>query len=175
MAVFLRGMPNLLPNAARTVIRTGFRLFVLSVLVESVEASPERAATLEAIRLLENPRSLSRPGPGGELGPWQFKAETWRMHSRQPFAVALNREEAFRVACQHYDWICRGLAKARKPQDAYHVALAWNSGLYAVLRGQAPSRAHRYAERAANLAEALRQGPRVAVRDVSPPVVARVP
>lgn len=167
-------MPKLPPSPARALLRTGLRLFVLSVVVESVEASPERAATLEAIRLIENPRNVSRPGPGGELGPWQFKAETWRMHSTRPFAKALDREESFRVACQHYDWICRGLAKAKKPQDAYHVALAWNSGLYAVLRGQSPGRAHRYAERAANLAEALRYGPLVATHAPSPPALARV-
>lgn len=168
-------MPKLPPTPLHAVLRTGLRLFVLSVVVESVEASPERAATLEAIRLIENPRNLSRPGPSGELGPWQFQADTWRMHTKRPFADALDREEAFRVACLHYDWICRGLAKAKKPQDAYHVALAWNSGLYAVLRGQSPARAHRYAERAANLAETLRHGSRVAAHDPSPPAMARVP
>ncbi|MBM3865004.1 MAG: hypothetical protein FJ381_03780 [Verrucomicrobia bacterium] len=168
-------MPKLPPSSARALLRTGLRLFVLSVVVESVEASPERAATLEAIRLIENPRNLSRPGPGGELGPWQFKAETWRMHSTRPFADALDRKEAFRVACQHYDWICRGLAKAKKPQDPYHVALAWNSGLNAVLRGQSPGRAHRYAERAANLAETLRHEPLVAAHDPSPTALLRGP
>ncbi len=168
-------MPYLPQIAAGAALRTGLRLFVLAVVVESVEASPERAATLEAIRLIENPRNLSRPGPGGELGPWQFKADTWRMHTTRPFTDALDREEALRVACRHYDWICRGLAKAKKPQDAYHVALAWNSGLYAVLKGQSPARAHRYAERAANLAETLRQGPLMAAHDPSPPVMARVP
>ena len=168
-------MPKLPQSPACAVLRTGLRLFVLSVVIESVEASPERAATLEAIRLIENPRNLSRPGPGGELGPWQFKADTWRMHTTRPFTDALDREEALRVACRHYDWICRGLAKAKKPQDAYHVALAWNSGLYAVLKGQAPARAHRYAERAANLAETLRQGPLMAAHDPSPPAMARVP
>jgi len=168
-------MPKLPQSPACAVLRTGLRLFVLSVVVETVEASPDRAATLEAIRLIENPRNVSRPGPGGELGPWQFKAETWRMHTGRPFADALDRDEALRVAGRHYDWICRGLAKARLPQDAYHVALAWNSGLGAVIRRQAPSRAHRYAERAANLAETLRQGSLVAAHDPAAPTLARVP
>ncbi|MEY3609260.1 MAG: hypothetical protein RLZZ447_2048 [Verrucomicrobiota bacterium] len=168
-------MPKLPPSPTRVLLRNALRFVFLSVMVESIEASPERAATLEAIRLIENPRNVSRPGPGGELGPWQFKAETWRMHSTRPFAAALDREEALRVACLHYDWICRGLAKAKLPQDAYHVALAWNSGLNAVLRRQAPTRAHRYAERAANLAETLRQGPLLAAHDPSPPAMARVP
>ncbi len=145
------------------------------MVVATAAASTDRAATLAAIRLIENPRNVSRPGPGGELGPWQFKAETWRMHSTRPFTDALDRDEALRVAGRHYDWICRGLAKARLPQDAYHVALAWNSGLGAVIRREAPSRAHRYAERAANLAETLRQGPLLASTDGSPPAMAHVP
>ena len=168
-------MPKLPQSPACAVLRTGLRLFVLSMVVETVAASPDRAATLEAIRLIENPRNVSRPGPGGELGPWQFKAETWRMHSTRPFTDALDRDEALRVAGRHYDWICRGLAKARLPQAAYHVALAWNSGLGAVIRREAPSRAHRYAERAANLAETLRQGPLLASTDGSPPAMAHVP
>ena len=148
-------MPKLPQSPACAVLRTGLRLFVLAVVVESVEASPERAATLEAIRLIENPRNVSRPGPGGELGPWQFKAETWRMHSTRPFTDALDRDEALRVAGRHYDWICRGLARAGLPQDAYHVALAWNSGLHATVHRRSPARARRYAERVANLAASL--------------------
>ena len=111
-----------------------------------------RWATLEAIHHLENPRNLSRPGPAGELGAYQFRSATWRMHTTRPFQQALNREASDVVAVKHYDWLKRGLEKAGLPATPYNIALAWNGGLSAVLAGRAPSIAHDYASRAANLA-----------------------
>ena len=120
-------------------------------------AASDRDATLEAIRNLENPRNLTRPGPRGELGAYQFRAETWRMHTAEPFARALDRASSDRVAERHYEWIRRGLARAGLPASPYNIALAWNSGLGAVVSGRAPRVAHRYAERAENLAAVLQQ------------------
>lgn len=123
---------------------------------------PERRATLEAIHHLENPRNLTRPGPRGELGAYQFRAATWRMHTTLPFARAVEREISDEVAVKHYEWIRRGLEAARMPATPYNIALSWNGGLWAAVHGKSPRTAHRYAERAANLAAALRQEHRLA-------------
>lgn len=136
-------------------------LLMLCVGVLAVGAT-DRHSTLEAIRNLENPRSLTRPGPRGELGPYQFRAATWRMHTALPFAHALDRETSDRVAVQHFEWIKRGLAEAGLAVTPYNIALAWNGGLAAAVAGKSPRVAHRYAERAANLAGALHAEQRVA-------------
>ena len=135
----------------------------------------ERAETLQAINWVENPTNHTRRGAKGELGPYQFRVQTWRMHTRRSFDQAVVREHADEVAVRHYEWIRRSLRESGIDPSPFNVALAWNSGLYAVLRGQSPARAHRYAERAANLAETLRHGPLVAAHDPSPPALARVP
>jgi hypothetical protein len=46
----------------------------------------------------------------------------------------------------------RRLEEAGLPASAYNIALAWNGGLSAAVRGRSPRAAHRYAQRAANLA-----------------------
>jgi hypothetical protein len=43
------------------------------------------------------------------------------------------------------------------PVSPYHVALAWNGGLAATVRGHVPAAAHNYAERVNNLAVQLGQ------------------
>lgn len=114
-----------------------------------------RWATLEAIHHLENPRNLTRPGPKGELGAYQFRASTWRMHTTVPFARAINREESDVVAVRHYEWLRRELERAGVPATPYMIALAWNGGLDGAISGRAPAIAHDYARRAVNLAESL--------------------
>jgi hypothetical protein len=126
--------------------------FVISV--ASAHAS-NRSAFLEAIHQIENPRDLTRPGPCGELGAYQFRASTWRMHTSTPFELALDRSTSDQVAVQHYEWLKRGLEAARMPATTYNMALAWNSGLAAAVNGKSPRSAHRYAQRATNLASAL--------------------
>ncbi len=111
-----------------------------------------REHTLEAIHQLENPRNLTRPGPCGELGAYQFRAATWRMHTNVPFSQALDRTVADDVAVRHYEWLRRGLEAARVPVTPYMIALAWNGGLTAAVAGRAPRVARDYAQRAANLA-----------------------
>ena len=111
-----------------------------------------RWATLEAIHRLENPRDLTRPGPCGELGAYQFREQTWRMYTRVPFVRALDRSASDDVAVKHYDWLKRSLENAGVPATTYTIALAWNGGIGAVVRGTAPAAARDYAERAANLA-----------------------
>lgn len=158
------------PRSATFVARLPGALCLLLVLGCAVVSASERAAVLEAIHQLENPRNLARPGPRGELGAYQFREATWRMHTALPFARAIERACSDHVAVLHYDWLRRGLERAGLPATAYHVALAWNSGLYATVSGRAPRAAHRYAERAANLAVALDKERRLAAQSPNLPV-----
>lgn len=139
-------------------------LFTGAAVGEASGSEAERTATLEAIHQLENPRNLTRPGPHGELGAYQFRVSTWRMHTAEPFQRALERAVSDEVAIRHYEWIKRGLQAARRPVTPYMIALAWNGGLTAAIRGRAPRAAHDYASRAVNLATVLRQEARPAYR-----------
>lgn len=134
----------------------GVLLFVLFVGAAGAFAS-SRWATLEAIHNLENPRNLTRPGPKGELGAYQFRVSTWRMHTSVPFHQALDRRTSDIIAVQHYEWLKSGLESARLPVTPYNIALAWNGGLSAAVAGRSPRVAHSYAERAANLAATFEQ------------------
>jgi hypothetical protein len=113
----------------------------------------ERWATLEAIHQLENPSNRVSPGALGELGPYQFRESTWRMHTTAPFSRALDRRDADAIAVKHYDWIKSELERRGAPVTPYNVALAWNGGIKAVFEGDPPSGAVDYATRASNLAE----------------------
>jgi hypothetical protein len=117
--------------------------------------APSRWATLEAIHQLENPRNVTTPGRFGELGAYQFRESTWRMHTAIPFARALERKVSDDVAVKHYEWLKSRLVSAGLPATCYNIALAWNGGIEAVVLGRSPAVAHDYAERAANLAGTL--------------------
>lgn len=126
---------------------------ILALLLTATAAhATGRDAVLEAIHHLENPRNLTRPGARGELGPYQFRERTWRMHTTVPFAKALDRSESDAVAVLHYEWLRRGLARAGMEPTPYLIALAWNGGLAAAVKGRSPAAAHDYARRAENLA-----------------------
>lgn len=143
--------------------RVMFAAFLILVAVSAARAS-QQAATLEAIHQLENPRNLPRPGPFGELGAYQFRATTWRMHTTIPFERALDRGVSDAVAAKHYEYLKRGLERAGVPVTPYNIALAWNSGINNAVKGTAPRVAHNYAERAANLTEVFAGRNRVAAR-----------
>ncbi|MEO6874816.1 MAG: hypothetical protein ABI222_08335, partial [Opitutaceae bacterium] len=110
-----------------------------------------------AIHWIENPHDTSRPGPYGELGAYQFRSVTWRMHTSEPFARALNRKASDDVAIKHYEWIKQGLMRNGLEPSIYNIAMAWNGGLSAVVNGSAPAATHNYAERVSNIAESLHQ------------------
>jgi hypothetical protein len=131
----------------------------------------ERAETLQAINWVENPTNHNRRGSKGELGPYQFRAQTWRMHTRRSFDQAVVRAHADEVAVRHYEWIRRELRESGIDPSPYNIALAWNSGLGAVLRGEVPTVSYRYAERVANLVE--RQREERAARSSPPAAVAQ--
>lgn len=114
--------------------------------------------TLTAIHQLENPLNSKKPGPRGELGAYQFRAGTWRMHTQTPFERALDRKISDMVAVRHYEWLKRGLERARLPVTPYTIALAWNGGLSATVAGRATRAARDYAERAVNLVGVISAG-----------------
>jgi hypothetical protein len=128
---------------------------LVSGLVVSDARASVRWATLEAIHQLENPRNRQTPGPCGELGPYQFREKTWRMHTTTPFAWAIDQRASDGVAIKHYEWLKRGLEGAGLQATTYNIALAWNGGLNAAVLGRAPAVARDYAERAVNLAGAF--------------------
>jgi hypothetical protein len=146
-------------GAVRTSNRPLLRLalpyaaaFVIALLTCVNAYASSRWATLEAIHKLENPRNLTKPGRHGELGAYQFRSSTWRMHTSVPFSRAIDRSTSDVVAVKHYEWLKRGLEAAGLPATPYNIALAWNGGLSAVISGRSPAIAHDYARRAVNLA-----------------------
>ena len=146
VAVSLPSLPTI-----RAVRPFAAVILLFSAAVSTASAS-SRWATLEAIHKLENPQNSPKPGRHGELGAYQFRSMTWRMHTSIPFSRAINRETSDSVAVMHYEWLKKGLEAARKPATPYNIALAWNGGLSAAISGRSPRAARDYAQRAMNLA-----------------------
>lgn len=130
---------------------------VLLVGLAGTLCAAEQWETLQAIHLIENPHDSTRPGAHGELGAYQFRQTTWRMHSKAPFRNALVRSYADRVAVAHYDWLARQLRRSGLQPNTYNIALAWNAGIGAVTSGRAPRVSHQYARRVVNIADELHQ------------------
>ena len=130
-------------------------LLAFALLVPASLKASERWETLEAIHWIENPHNSPRPGPYGELGAYQFRQATWRMHTSVPFARALDRSASDDVAIRHYEWLKQGLVRNGLEATPYNIALAWNGGLSATVRGTVPAAARDYAERVINIAQSL--------------------
>lgn len=122
----------------------------------TLHASVERAEVLRAINWVENPTNHARRGAHGELGPYQFRAKTWQLHTRKSFNLAVIREHADEIAVKHYEWIKRGLERAGIDPNPFNIAMAWNSGLGSVTNGKVPMVTYNYAERVSNLVESQR-------------------
>lgn len=120
-------------------------------------SASDRWETLQAINMVENPNNSTRVGRNGELGPYQFRPSTWRMHTKKPFRLATDRTEADAVAIKHYEWIKRQLERNGLEATPYRVALAWNAGLSATLRNSVPTSSHTYASRVEALTEDMKQ------------------
>src|SRR4051812_36950851 len=118
------GMTTSLPTPQRVRLRGGAMFCALFALFTSAAHASIRWATLEAIHQLENPRNLSRPGPFGELGAYQFRPTTWQMHTKVPFNRALDRQASDEVAVRHYEWLKQRLAAANIPATPYNIGLA---------------------------------------------------
>ena len=122
-----------------------------SLLLSVTTEASDRWETLRAINWVENPTNHARRGAFGELGPYQFRPQTWRMHTRKPFEWAVERVHADEVAVKHYEWLRRELREAGIDPSPYNIALAWNSGLGAVTSGRVPRVTYDYANRVSNL------------------------
>ena len=150
-----------LTTCRQVSIRRGLFLasavLTFSVLVPVTLRASERWETLEAIHWIENPHNSVHPGPCGELGAYQFRESTWRSYTTVPFARALDRRASDEVAIRHYEWLKSGLVRNGVEVTPYNIALAWNGGLSAVVRGSAPAAARNYAERVTNVARELRR------------------
>jgi hypothetical protein len=121
----------------------------------------DRWETLRAINWVENPTNNTQVGRYGELGPYQFRPATWRMHTQKPFRQAIQREVADEVAVKHYEWIKKTFEQAGIDPSVFNIAMAWNCGAEAVISGRAPVVSYRYAERVANLVETLKERSRL--------------
>jgi hypothetical protein len=104
-------------------------VFVLACLLAALPAfASERWATLEAIHQLENPSDSERPGPSGSSGPYQFREQTWKMHTTAPFSRALDRRSSDAVAVKHYDWIKAELERRGIAATPYRSRLPGTAG-----------------------------------------------
>ena len=135
-------------------MKTILILIIAGSLFVTVRAGTD--AVLRGIRIVET-QDQSHPPRGklGERGPYQFRRSTWRMHTSSSFDLAENREVANTVAKRHYAWIETQLRANRVEPSSYNVALAWNAGVNAVIRGSAPAVANDYATRVLNIAATL--------------------
>lgn len=146
-------------------------LLIFSLLgFTSVAGASDRWETLRAINWVENPTNQTHVGRFGELGPYQFRPATWRMHTDKPFRQAIDRTVADEVAVKHYEWIKRTFEQAGVEPSVFNIAMAWNCGVDAVLSGRAPSVSYNYAERVSNLVATLKERTQPAVAAETRPV-----
>ena len=154
-------MPGVNTTAISQSLSSGCRLLLvgaalaLSLLASLALRASERWETLEAIHWIENPRDSVQPGPCGELGAYQFREATWRKYTTVPFARAIERPVSDDVAIKHYEWLKQGLARHGLEATTYNIALAWNAGLTAAVRGSVRASTRDYAERVTNIAGSL--------------------
>lgn len=133
-------------------------LLLISVLGFASSAwADDRWETLRAINWVENPSNHARMGRFGELGPYQFRSGTWKMHTARPFSQAVHRDAADEVAVKHYEWIKRTLTKAGVDANAFNIAMAWNCGVDNVLKGRVPAVSYDYATRVTNLVQTFKE------------------
>lgn len=121
-----------------------------------VAGASDRWETLRAINWVENPTNQTRAGRYGELGPYQFRPATWRMHTDKPFRLAVDRAVADEIAVKHYEWIKHAFEQAGVEANAFNIAMAWNCGVDAVLSSRVPNSSYSYAERVSNLVETFK-------------------
>ena len=146
------------PNPAfkiRTLLTGAALLGIFACGPRAVAAT--RWETLFAIHMVENPNDSRAPGPKGELGAYQFRADTWKMHSKLHFTYALDREKSDEVAVKHYEWLKASLQRNGFEATPFNIALAWNAGVSRVVAGNASRQSRDYAARVSNIAEALHE------------------
>lgn len=145
-------------------------LLMVSALVFTIDCgAADRWETLRAINWVENPTNQTQAGRYGELGPYQFRSATWRMHTSRPFSQAVERSAADEVAVKHYEWIKRTLARGGVEANPFNIAMAWNCGVEAILTGRIPAMSYNYATRVNNLVDTFKERLRpVVIEEKSP-------
>lgn len=109
-------------------------------------SAPVLAIFLRAIALVESGNNPAAVGKAGELGRFQMT----------PAVVATCGGYGDREAARWERQIERELLAAGIDPLPFNVALAWNAGVGAVKRGQAPEASYEYATRVTNLMEQLK-------------------
>jgi hypothetical protein len=114
------------------------------------------AAELNAARLADQIRKVEdwngNDGRHGERGPYQVTRAVWRQHiPDEPFILARQEDWGRACALKHIAWLRQQLRRAGLDDNAHTVALAYNAGLTAVLKGKAPMDSYDYALRVENL------------------------
>lgn len=139
---------------------TQFFLLATAVAFTIKAKASDRWETLRAINWVENPTNQTHVGRFGELGPYQFRPATWRMHTDKPFRLAVERATADEVAIKHYEWIKQMFEKAGVEPSAFNIAMAWNCGVDTVVAGRVPNVSYNYAQRVNNLVETFKENAR---------------
>lgn len=113
-------------------------------------------ALLAAIALVENAPAGER-GSRGEFTRYQFLPSVWAEYTTATVAQA-ERDPALveAVAQAHLDWLRRELHLSGVKPTARNLAMAWNAGATAVIKGRVPLRARDYGQRVVNLMEDAR-------------------
>lgn len=118
-----------------------------------VTSPPAVEDFLYAIRQVESGDRYDGPaGPGGELGPYQFRRGVWHQYTDAPFSGA-RTPMADDIATKHFWSTVRRLRIHGLEATAWNIAAAWNSGIRAVLSGRIPRSTRDYAMRVVNLTE----------------------
>jgi type VI protein secretion system component VasK len=131
----------------RTIL--SFFTFVPSLLFGSTEVDP--AAFLCAIAQVEG-NSTTAIGKYGERSRYQFTGATWHSYSSMSFTSAsctdaISLAEQQHVAEKHLAWLQKNLPRP----TVKRLAMAWNAGRGAVMRGEISAATKDYAERVHNL------------------------
>ena len=131
------------------------------VLGASATARVDEMRMLEAIAQVESgTRNLARPskkiGTAGERSAWQITKTTWRRYTSEAFEKATSDATLAHLVAQiHLRCLRLELDTAGIGSSPINLALAWNAGPAAVIRGRIPNGSKDYADRVVSIYETL--------------------
>lgn len=112
----------------------------------------DQEALLWAIAAVESggdPKAVCSDGTC--LGLYQFTESTWELCSDVPFQAATIREYADSAARVYLAQLIERLTSSGHPADVHNLAVSWNAGPGAVIKGNATRATVDYALRVGNL------------------------